>query len=636
MAKSARAAAQAKSPKSKARAAPKAVSKARAGKSPRPTGVKTSKSAASKPFTPSKPSKRVSSSKPASAQPGSSSKVSGKTPARAPAKLPIDPVVLGVDAATMEHIEARFNRFENKNTFWRHTQNGTIAQFDAAFDDAVARLRRDLGQTHPLVIGGKLVSTATTFDTYSPAQTDLLIGKWAAGTKEHARDAIAAAKRGLTTWSTLHWSDRVAVIEKAADLFTEHFYDLCAVMCLEAGKSRYEASIDVDEAVDFLRFYALTMREMNGFEMVMGKPVPTEACYSVRRPWGVFAVICPFNFPVAITAGMTVGALVTGNTVVMKPSGKGVLSGWCVFELLRRAGVPDNALHFLTGANHDVSTELLESHEVDGLLLTGSKAVGFRAMEQAAKGPKPKPIVAEMGGKNAIVISDKADLDKAVQGVFRSAFGFSGQKCSACSRVYVHKAVAAEFKERLVKLTGAARVGQPWVKESYMGPVIGEEKLKLQAELVAQVRRDGGKVLAGGARATKDADGTALKGSYMQPTIVTGLPVSHRVFREEFFMPFVAVAEVDSFEQGIQEANAVEYGLTAGCFTEDDDEMETFFQTIESGVCYANRQAGGSTAAVVNGQSFVGWKNSGTTGHGAGGRYYLLQFTREQSRTIAG
>jgi 1-pyrroline-5-carboxylate dehydrogenase len=550
------------------------------------------------------------------------------------ASVPMDPVTVGQDRATAAHIEQRFNRFQNKNTFWRHSQNGTMAEFDRLFDDAVARLRKDLGKTYPLVIDGKDVKKAT-FATKSPADHALVVGKWAAGTKADAKKAIAAAKKGFPAWSATPWQERVALIEKAAELFTKHFYDLCAVMSIEAGKSRFEASIDVDEAVDFLRYYALTMREMGGFDLEMGKPVPTEECRSVRRPWGVFAVVCPFNFPVAITAGMTVAALITGNTAVLKPSGKGCLSGWWVFDLLRKAGVPASALHFLTAADHDISTELLTSPDVDGLVFTGSKRVGMMAWQEAAKHGRPKPMIAEMGGKNAIVVSDQADLDKAVQGVFRSAFGFSGQKCSACSRVYVHKKVAKEFTDRLVKLTEAAQVGLPWVKESFMGPVIDEAKADFFDSVVADVKKAKGKVLAGGSRIAKDAKGKPLSGNYVRPTIVAGLPLDHRVFREEFFMPFVAVAEVKSFKDGIAEANKAEYGLTAGCFTEDDDEAKLFFETIEAGVTYRNRAAGGSTAAVVNGQAFVGWKNSGSTGNGAGGRYYLLQFTREQARTVA-
>jgi 1-pyrroline-5-carboxylate dehydrogenase len=549
--------------------------------------------------------------------------------------VPLDPVTAGKDRATVSHVEERFNRFQNKNTFWRHTQNGTMADFDRQFDAAVTRLLKGLGKAHPLVIDGRDVKGKGTFATKSPADHSISIGTWAAGTKEHARQAVAAAKKGFPAWAAKPWQDRAAILERCADLYAEHFYDLCAVMSVEAGKSRYEASIDVDEAVDFLRFYALTMREMGGFDMEMGRPVPTESCRSVRRPWGVFAVVCPFNFPIAITTGMAAAALVTGNTAVLKPSGKGCLSGWWVFTLLKQAGVPDSVLHFLTAADHDISTELLTSPDVDGLVFTGSKKVGMMAWQKAAEYGRPKPMIAEMGGKNAIVVSDKADLDKAVQGVFRSAFGFSGQKCSACSRVYVHKKVAKEFTQRLAKLTDAATVGLAWVKESYMGPVIDESKATFFDSVVADVKKSKGKVLAGGVRVPKDAKGKGLTGNYVRPTVVGGLPLDHRAFREEFFMPFVAVGEVTSFAEGIAEANKVEYGLTAGCFTEDDKEAAQFFDTIESGVTYLNRAAGGSTAAVVNGQAFVGWKNSGSTGNGAGGRYYLLQFTKEQARTVA-
>jgi 1-pyrroline-5-carboxylate dehydrogenase len=556
-------------------------------------------------------------------------------PVSVPRTVPLDPVTVGEDRATAEHIEERFNRFQNKNTFWRHSQNGTMAEFDRLFDEAVARLLRSLGKRYPLVIDGKDVKPKETFDTKSPADHSVKVGTWSAGTKADAQKAVAAAKKAFPEWSARPWQERAAILEKAADLYTEHFYDLCAVMSVEAGKSRYEASIDVDEAADFLRFYALTMREMGGFDLAMGRPVPTEECRSVRRPWGVFAVVCPFNFPVAITTGMTAAALVTGNTAVLKPSGKGCLSGWWVFDLLRKAGVPAGALHFLTAADHDISTELLTSPDVDGLVFTGSKKVGMMAWQKAAEHGRPKPMIAEMGGKNAIVVSDQADLDKAVQGVFRSAFGFSGQKCSACSRVYVHKAVAKEFNERLAKLTEAAQVGVPWAKESYMGPVIDESKAAFFESVVADVKKSKGRILAGGVRVAKDVRGKPLNGNYVRPTVAAGLPLGHRAFREEFFMPFVAVGEVPTFEAGIAEANKVEYGLTAGAFTEDGDEARLFFDTIEAGVTYLNRAAGGSTAAVVNGQAFVGWKNSGSTGNGAGGRYYLLQFTREQARTIA-
>ncbi len=542
----------------------------------------------------------------------------------------LDPVTVGEDGATMRHIEERFNRFENKNTWWRHDRNGTMDEFDRLFEEAVDRVGGKLGAKLPLVINGEEIDTGSTFAITSPADTSVTVGNYQNGTRDHVRQAVAAAKAAQPAWAALPWQERVAIIEKAADIMAERFYDLCAVMTWETGKTRFESSIDVDEGVDFLRFYAMTMREMNGFDMQMGKPFPNEDCRSMRKPVGVFGVVCPFNFPIAITAGMTVAALLTGNAAIMKPSMKGCLSGWYVFECLRDAGVPDGVLHFLTGPDEEVSAELLENPEIDGLVFTGSKRIGMLAMQKMLDQGRPKPFIAEMGGKNAVLISKNADLDKAVQGVWKSAFGFSGQKCSACSRVYVAKEVADEFMDRLQKLTDSTTVGHPREKSNFMGPVIEARKLDLYREVVEQVKADGGKVVSGG-----EVLADELGGHYVRPTVVTGLPLDHRVFREEFFMPFTAVAVVDDLTQAVEEYNKVEYGLTAGVMTEDEKEMQYFFDNIQSGVTYANRTAGGCTAAVVNGQSFVGWKLSGSTGTGAGGRYYLLQFTRERSQTIA-
>ncbi|MGQ0537262.1 MAG: aldehyde dehydrogenase family protein [Methanobacteriota archaeon] len=541
--------------------------------------------------------------------------------------LPIDPVTRGEDGATLRHVEERLGRFANKHTFLRHEEHGRLDEFHARYDEAVDRVRKELGHTFPLVIGGEEVRTRQTFEARSPADRSLLIGRFAVGTRDDARAAIRSAKHGFRSWSRRPWTDRAAIVERAADVFAKHYFDLCAVMSIEAGKSRFEASIDADEAVDFLRFYAMTYREFGGFDMKMGSPVPNEECRSVRKPYGAVAVVCPFNFPVAITTGMTAAALLTGNTAIMKPSGKANLSGWHIFRLLREAGVPGDALHFLTGGTHDVSNELTENPDVDGLVFTGSKDVGLRVIERSAAQGRPRPVIAEMGGKNAIVISDKADLGKAVRGVYRSSFGFSGQKCSACSRVYVHRKLADRFEIDVANMAVATKMGLPWERDVFMGPVIEASKVKLFEEVVAEVKRDGGRVLAGG-HVRRD-----LPGNYVEPTFVTGLAKDHRVFREEFFMPFAAIAPVDSFAEGIEEANKAQYGLTAGCFSEDPKEIDTFFEGVDAGVLYANRAAGGCTAAVVDGQAFGGWKLSGSTGNGAGGRYYLQQFTREQAQT---
>lgn len=542
----------------------------------------------------------------------------------------MDPVVAGEDSALLRVMEERLNRFENKNTWWRHDQNGTMDVFDAEFDAAVQRVKGRLGATLPLVIDGQEIDTGSTFSVQSPADTSVTVGHYQNGSRDHVRQAVEASKKAQREWAARSWQDRAALMEKAADIMTERFYDLCAVMTWETGKTRFEASIDVDEGIDFARFYAMQYREMGGFDMLMGKPFPNETCRSIRKPVGVFGVICPFNFPVAITAGMAMAALLTGNAAIIKPSTKGCMSGWFVFECLRDAGVPAGVLHFLTGPDEEVSAEMLENDHIDGLVFTGSKRIGKMAMQKRMESGHPKPFVAEMGGKNAVLITANADLDKAVQGVYKSAFGFSGQKCSACSRVYVHKDVANEFMERLAKLTNATKVGHPQEKGNFMGPVIEARKLELFDDVVANVKRDGGTILAGGERVTDGPDG-----HYVQPTVVTGLPLDHRVFREEFFMPFAAIAVVDSLEQAVEEYNKAEYGLTAGIMSEDVAEQTYFFDNIQSGVTYCNRTAGGCTAAVVNGQSFVGWKWSGSTGTGAGGRYYLTQFTHERSQTWA-
>ncbi len=546
----------------------------------------------------------------------------------------IDPVVRGEDGALVSMIEERLNRFQNKNTWWRHDQNGTMAEFDAKFEAAVAKIASQMGAEIPMVINGTELTVGSTFEVTSPADTTKIVGAYQNGTRDHVKQAIAASKDAWDAWRKTPWQDRTVIIEKAADLMAERFYELCAVMTWETGKTRFESSIDVDEGVDFARFYALHYREMNGMDMLMGKPFPNETCRSIRKPVGVFGVVCPFNFPIAITAGMAMAALLTGNAAIIKPSMKGVLSGWWVFNCLRDAGVPPGVLHFVTGPDEEVSAELLENPDIDGLVFTGSKRIGMMALEKMVAHGKPKPFIAEMGGKNAVIITANADLDKAVQGVYKSAFGFSGQKCSACSRVYVHKDVADDFLDRLKKLTDATPIGHPQDKGNFMGPVIEARKLDLYRDVVAQVEKDGGKIVSGGqVLAPTDLDG--LAGHYVLPTIVTGLPLDHRVFREEFFMPFVAIGVVDSLEEGVAEYNKVEYGLTAGIMSEAVAEQEYFFDNIESGVTYCNRAIGGSTGAVVNGQSFVGWKLSGSTGNGAGGRYYLNQFTHERSQTWA-
>ena len=520
--------------------------------------------------------------------------------------------------------------FENENTVFRMAQAGKTAEFDREYEEAYRELRKRTGETLPMLIDGQEVRTERTFDDHDPS-TGEVVARFPVGSKEHVERAVAAAKRAQGAWEALGWERRTAVIEKAVEVMRARRPMLAALMTIENGKNRVEAYYDVDEAIDFLKFYAREMRRNHGYHLTLGKPFPDETTQSVMRPWGVFAVIGPFNFPVAIPTGMTVGALVTGNAVVLKPASDTPWTSYEVVRILHEAGVPGGVVNLVTGGGRDVGQPLIDHPDVDGLVFTGSREVGMRNYKEfVAK--RPRPYIAEMGGKNAIVVTPRADVDKAVQGVVRSAFGFGGQKCSAASRCYVHESVYDAFVPKLEAATRKLRVDLPWKKEADLGPVINEGAVKTYLSAVESAKKAGGKVLAGG-RAVKEGD--LAKGNFVEPTVLTDLPEGADAFRTEYFVPVIAVAKYRDLDRVIAEVNAVEYGLTSGIFSQDPQEVQRYFDQVHAGVVYANRSRGGSTGAMVGGQSFGGWKFSATTSRGAGGPHYLLQFMREQSRTWA-
>lgn len=521
--------------------------------------------------------------------------------------------------------------FENKNTWFRALQAGGLDPLHAAFEAAWREQQGSIGKDHGHYINGKAKAGGGVYSAKtSPSDARMLVGRFVQGTKDEALAAVAAAKAAAPAWRATPWQERADLLDRVADVMTRRFWELCCAMTLENGKNRFEASIDVDEGIDFCRSYAAQMREHNGFVTSMGSPFPGEANETRFLPYGVFAVIAPFNFPIAITAGMTVGALVTGNTVVLKPTQDTPLCGELVYECIAEAGVPAGVINLVHGSGSVVGQALVDSDDVDGFVFTGSVGVGLQILHTAQR-RCAKPVIAEMGGKNPIVVSAKADLDKAVDGVFNAAFGFSGQKCSACSRLYLQQDIAEDFLARLVRRMQGVVVGQPALKDTFMGPVVNARALKTYLDAVALARRDGGRFIAGGEQILI---GDLAHGYFVQPAVVTGLPASHELFRRELFVPFVAVDTFATLDEALRKANDVEFGLTAGVFTEDTAERDFFFSHIEAGVTYCNRRRGGSTGAVVDAQTFVGWKNSGTTGRGAGGRNYLQQFMREQSRTI--
>jgi 1-pyrroline-5-carboxylate dehydrogenase len=340
-------------------------------------------------------------------------------------------------------------------------------------------------------------------------------------------------------------------------------------------------------------------------------------------------VISPFNFPLALAAGPAGGALVAGNTAVFKPASATPLLGYKLYEVRAEAGMPPGVFNFITGGGSTAGQELIEHADVDGIVFTGSKDVGMHLIRDNATRRVPRPLIIEMGGKNPAIIMPSADIDKASDGVMRSAFGAQGQKCSACSRVYVTKAIRAEFVRLLVEKTKKIAIGNPLRRDVYMGPVINEDAVKTFERAVAQARRDGGTILAGGRRLT---EGDFAHGHFVEPTIIDGLPTNHPLFSEELFVPITVLGDVTTLDEAIDLANSTEYGLTAGVFSEDDAEIQRFFDRIQAGVTYVNRRAGATTGAWPGINSFGGWKASGSTGRGTGGPYYVQQFMREQSR----
>jgi 1-pyrroline-5-carboxylate dehydrogenase len=498
-------------------------------------------------------------------------------------------------------------------------------ELDAAIDRAPA----SFGRSYPLMIGGREVRAAREFENRSPIDTRILLGTFQSASREQVGDAIAAAKAAYPAWSARPWRERVALLKKAADRIRERRFELSALMGYEAGKNRLECVGDVEESADLIEYYCNQVAEHQGFQMALGTLGPNEENSSVMRPYGVWAVISPFNFPLALAAGPAGAALVAGNTVVFKPASVTPLLGYKLYEVMKEAGIPDGAFNFITGSGSTAGQELVDNPGVDGIVFTGSKEVGMALIRDNAVRPVPRPLIIEMGGKNPALVMKSANLDKATDGVMRSAFGAQGQKCSACSRVYVSKAIRDEFVRVLVEKTRAISVGNPLRRDIYLGPVINEEAVKTYERAVARAQADGGTILTGGRRLT---DGDFAHGHFVEPTVIDGLPANHPLFDEELFVPITLVADVLTLEEAIDLANNTEYGLTAGIFSEDEREIEQFFNRIQAGVTYANRRAGATTGAWPGINSFGGWKASGSTGRGTGGPYYVQQFMREQSR----
>lgn len=523
----------------------------------------------------------------------------------------------------------RSRDFDNELTYQSYEQDESPEEFHEAYEDAVDSVKEKLGESHKLWIEGERVGTSNYFDVSSPGNQNLKIGEFAAGRKENVDAAVSAAKSVATEWEATDVSTRVEIFQKAANIMRNQKFELAATISIENGKNRTEAMADVDEAIDFLEFYSEEFKRADGYNFDTGEPTPGQHTRNLLRPYGVFAVVSPFNFPMAIFVGMVGGALITGNTVVAKPASTTPLIADKCVDIFTEAGLPAGVLNLVTGSGRDVGQPLIEHEDVSGVVFTGSRGVGLSIQETFSEQGKHGPVIAELGGKNPVIVSDTAELHDAVEGVMKGAFSFSGQKCSATSRVYVQEEILDEFTDRLVAKTKNLEIGPGTEREAFISPLINDSALESYEEICERAE-ESGTVRTGGNVVT---DGNLGDGRFVEPTVVTDIPHGHELAREEHFLPFVTVHPISDLDDGIEKSNDSEYGLCAGLFSQDEDEIDQWFNEIESGMCYVNRSQSATTGALVQAQPFGGWKYSGTTGKFAGGYWYLQQFMREQSRT---
>ncbi len=499
------------------------------------------------------------------------------------------------------------------------------------FEAAAAEVRAELGAVHPMRIGAADVAGDALFDLRSPIDQRILVGRFPLGNAEHAAAAVDAASAAFGDWSRRPWRERVELLRRAAMLIEERVWKLSAGLSIEVGKNRMESLGEVQETADLISWYCDRFEEADGFDRIL--PNDPLTGYSSRnrtrlRPYGVWAVIAPFNFPYALAGGPIGAALVTGNTVVFKTASDTALSGALLMQAFRDAGLPDGVLNHVTGPGSSIGDALARHPGVAGITFTGSHEVGMSIAREYVGGRWPRPCIAEMGGKNPVIVTDRADLERAAAGIVRSAFGLQGQKCSACSRLYVHRDVAGELRERLVTLTEAIKVGDPTLRENWMGPVVNRIAHERYRRAIAAIGEAGHAHV--GARLLDDGD--MARGWFVAPTIAS-LPHEHPLWNEEQFLPLLLVHQVDGLDEAIDLANQSGLGLAAG-FYGGEDEAATFLDRIEAGVTYVNRPQGATTGAWPGYQPFGGWKGSGSTGKAIGSYWYLPLYMREQSQTV--
>ncbi len=487
---------------------------------------------------------------------------------------------------------------------------------------ALESVRGQLGRTYPLWIGGEPVTTTQTFKSTSPADPDRVVGVMSKADEELARKAIASADAAFAEWSRVCPTTRGRILIKGAHIMRRRVYELSAWQVFEVSKSWIEAYADVCETIDFLDFYGREMMRLGGGHPTT--PFPGEENEVRYMSLGVGVVIPPWNFPMAICAGMTTAALVTGNTVVLKPASTSPVCAAKVVEILHEAGLPKQVLNFLPGPGGSVGDTLVLHPRTRFISFTGSREVGIGIYEKAAKVVEGqiwlKRSVLEMGGKDCILVDETADVEAAAEGITAAAFGFQGQKCSACSRAIIHKDVYDDVLERVVERSRRITIGDTASSENFfMGAVIDEKAHKKINEYI--------KIGKGEGRVALDGLSHPSKGYFISPTIIDGVDRNARIAQEEIFGPVLAFIRANDFEDGLAIANGTIYGLTGALYSNDRMRLERARREFHVGNLYFNRKC---TGALVDVQPFGGFNMSGTDSK-AGGRDYLQLFLQAKS-----
>ena len=500
------------------------------------------------------------------------------------------------------------------------------------FEQALATVRTRLGQTHPMFIDGKDVPAAVTDERASPIDSRIRIGRFPHANAKEVDAAIAAAERAAAGWRDAGMAKRVALMRKVAAILEERVYEIAAALTLEVGKNRLEALGEAQECVDFFQVYADDFESHKGYEFELPNDPSTAFVSrnkSVMRPYGVWAVIAPFNFPIALAAGPVAAALVTGNTVVLKCASDTPWAGRLLADCIRDAGLPAGVFNYVSGPGAAIGEQVIRDARTAGATFTGSVAVGRTIMGEMAAGRYARPYIAEMGGKNPTIVTENADLDRAAAGIARSAYGMGGQKCSALSRLYVHEKVADALLAKIEQEIDKIKIGDPTERTTGLGPVVNKRAYESYARYVADLKSRGAKFRRGG---SQPREGFMGRGFYVEPVLAEADP-SDPLWKHEMFLPILMVQRYRDRDEAMRLANETDMGLTAG-FYGAPGEVKWFQDNVEAGVTYANRGAGATTGAWPGYQPFGGWKGSGSSGKAIASAYYLPLYLREQSRTV--